>query len=531
MKSLRSQFLLIWSFCLVPIAERAQSWAWANDAGNVADNYGPKMCVSSRNEIILATNRHYDDQHWPRDSVHVEKYDADGKKIWAKSIDGWTRWISDITTDSLGNVYVLGYFYNKIAFDDTTCYPNNSLLLSFLGSFDANGQRRWFKVLGKGSGGCNYIVSMPTGELVSVGLSDSASSTNWQIKKYDNSGNSIGQSTISSNNYIYGGLRGDSFGNLYAFGLFQNGCIINGTNYSTPLATQYSDCANSFVAKFNMQAEVKSVQVIYGAFHINDVAIDDEGNIIAAAVFQDSMQIHTTKLYADCKQKPCYATSFIKLSPSGSVLWVRKTAAAIRSLFVSGVDVYAGGGILGPDTVEFDSVRLVEPEDRSSAYVAGFSAYGLGACAVEDGGISYSDCDVIQIGGNSSGIYVCGIFRNPYNPPLIGDSWFDTTHLPITGADYHYYLAKVGNLRQLTGVPFYSMENNFLAYPNPFQESITIFSRDPARFQLFNLFGEIVYTEYISGFQTINIPNIVPGIYFAECTTSHKKTVLRIARE
>ena len=84
--------------------------------------------------------------------VFIEKLDANGNFVWAKSMGGTLHdYGFSITSDALGNVYVTGYFLETVDFDPgpaTFNLTSNGFTDIFILRLDASGNFVWAKSVG-----------------------------------------------------------------------------------------------------------------------------------------------------------------------------------------------------------------------------------------------------------------------------------------------------------------------------------------------------------------------------------------------
>ncbi len=112
---------------------------------------------------------------------------------------------------------------------------------------------------------------------------------------------------------------------------------------------------------------------------------------------------------------------------------------------------------------------------------------------------------------------------------------FDPSYGNATGSYQSNTLSRVDDFRlKATGInPAEAM--NFQLYPNPASGKITVFmptsEGTAGTIEIFNIKGEIVLSQKLSGKQTIDVSNLSPGIYmvrgYADSFNSFRKLVIR----
>ena len=82
----------------------------------------------------------------------IAKYSPTGKPIWAKNFGGEDGEISSCETDPFGNVYLAGMFFSKTITAENTILTNRGLINSFIAKYDNNGNFLWAKCAGGNNG-------------------------------------------------------------------------------------------------------------------------------------------------------------------------------------------------------------------------------------------------------------------------------------------------------------------------------------------------------------------------------------------
>jgi len=155
------------------------------------------------------------------DDVFIAKYDADGNELWAKQFGSYLRDpITDLTVDSLGNAYVIGYTNGKLFGKNAGEYD------IFIVKYDTNGNELWAKQFGSSMldvGGRVIVDSLDnvyvTGNTRGNLFATNAGEYDIFIAKYDADGNELWTKQFgSSMRDSHGGLTIDSFDNVYVAG-------------------------------------------------------------------------------------------------------------------------------------------------------------------------------------------------------------------------------------------------------------------------------------------------------------------------
>jgi len=262
---------------------------------------------------------------------------------WAKSINGpgsYSNWITKITSDAVGNIYITGYF------DSTTINLGGIILTNsdatgysediFLAKYDSSGNVLWAKSAGGGNNDeSNSITADKFGNIYITGyfydtitfgsIILSSTCNNLMaifIAKYDTSGNVIwAKSADCSFNAIANSITSDAFGNVYITGCF-SGQII----FDSDTLTNSGGGYNIFITKYDSSGNViwaKSTSSA-GTFlfnYSNSIITDAIGNVYLKGYFDtDSISFGNITLYNSGSN---YIIFIAKYDSSGNVIWAK----------------------------------------------------------------------------------------------------------------------------------------------------------------------------------------------------------------
>ena len=177
------------------------------------------------------------------DDIFVQKMDADGNFLWAKTFGGTSAEIgSCITIDESGNVYTSGRFNRTVDFDPSEGIDNHTSNGSgsdiFIHKMDIDGNFVWAKTFeGSGTDLAYSMTVDDSGNLYTTGFYNgtvdfdpsegidkhtSKSNSTVFINKMDESGNYLWARTIGgSSNDEGNSIKVDRYGNVYLTGIFQ----------------------------------------------------------------------------------------------------------------------------------------------------------------------------------------------------------------------------------------------------------------------------------------------------------------------
>lgn len=244
------------------------------------------------------------------DDVFIQKLDASGNFIWAKSMGGTSFDISQaITTDTNGNVYTTGLFFATSDFDPG---PGTQNLISaggfdiFVQKLDSNGNFLWVNQIGSTlldvgrsitvdpsnnvyltgyfSGTADFDSGAGTTNLTATGFNDIF------IQKLDQSGSLIWVKQMGGPIFQRGhSITSDANGNVYTTGFF-TGTVDFDPNPDTLNLTSAGD-DDIYIQKLDGNGNLLSIKQIGNTF--DDVAIsitsDFNGNIYTTGFFQGTV--------------------------------------------------------------------------------------------------------------------------------------------------------------------------------------------------------------------------------------------------
>ena len=178
------------------------------------------VSIDSRDNVYVVGESEVDFDGDDVFDVFIVKFDSNGNKLWSKLMGTDSTDIArDVTTDSRGNVYMLGE--SEGDFDRHT---NRGRDDAFMVKFDSNGNKLWSKLMGTAESDYAHGVSTDSsGNVYMVGQSngDFDGHTNGGsspfIVKFDSDGNKI-WSKLMENPGSAKGVSTDNNGNIYMMG-------------------------------------------------------------------------------------------------------------------------------------------------------------------------------------------------------------------------------------------------------------------------------------------------------------------------
>lgn len=206
------------------------------------------------------------------EDVFIQKMDASGNFVWAKSFGGAVQESSEsISTDLEGNVYLTGHFEGTVDFDPDTTVTLNITSAGdkdiFIQKLDSSGNLLWAKTFGntlEDRGASIYVDRMgnvyTTGRFLQTidfdpgagvaNLNSANNSPDIYIHKMDAAGNFLWAHAIGQNGFDVGeGITVDQFGTIYTTGYFDGLVDFDlGTGVDNILSAGFND---AFVHKMS----------------------------------------------------------------------------------------------------------------------------------------------------------------------------------------------------------------------------------------------------------------------------------------
>lgn len=253
------------------------------------------------------------EEWWP--DVFIQKLDADGNFLWAKSMTGndWNEG-GAITIDVQGNVYTTGYFNQTVDFDpgpdvDTLTSTDSDI---FIQKLDTDGNFLWVKQMAGNhweqgndiavdingnvytTGFFESTVDFDPGEGVSELTSAGLGSNDIFIQKLDTDGNFIWAKQMGG---IYNdqglSIATDADGSVYTTGYFDETADFDpGTGVQNLTSLGYSDI---FIQKLDTNGEFLWVKQIGGEEYqaANAITVDMNKNVYTTGMFLGNADFDT----------------------------------------------------------------------------------------------------------------------------------------------------------------------------------------------------------------------------------------------
>jgi len=237
--------------------------------------------------------------------IFIQKLDANGNLIWAKSMGGTSEDFGHaITTDALGNVYTTGWFSAIVDFDPGTGTLNLTtagIYDIFIQKLDANGNLIWAKSMG--GTGDDYGTSITVdalGNVYTTGYFEtivdfdpgvgtlnltSAGASDIFIQKLDSNGNFLWANTMGGSSADQGiSIIADASGNVYATGSFRDTVDFDPDTSTLNLIS--AGASDIFIQKLDPNGNLTWVKSMGGTLlDAGSSTIDTLGNVYTTGYF------------------------------------------------------------------------------------------------------------------------------------------------------------------------------------------------------------------------------------------------------
>lgn len=243
---------------------------WANTYGGVFADMGNRVAVDINENVIIVGNE---------SQAFIKKIDSNGNLIWSNVLTGNIT-CSGVDVDTLGNIFVCGYFSGTVDVDPGSTIFNLSTFSTqnaFTLKLSNDGNFIWAKAIGGGGDDKYHSVTIDyQGNPILIGefqatvdfnpgaatnvVASNSNSGDIFIHKYGTNGAFLWVKTMGSNFSDSGkDIVTDTMGNVYVVGLFQGTSDFNPSTAIYPLTTQNTA---SFVEKLGNCAPVYTTQTI-----------------------------------------------------------------------------------------------------------------------------------------------------------------------------------------------------------------------------------------------------------------------------
>lgn len=566
---MKTPLTLISAYLLTAATLQAQTFEWAKSFGGITPDGAYAIATDASGNVfttgyftgtvdfnpgagtteLTSNGGGYD--------VFVQKMDASGNFLWAKSFGG-TGSAQDygygIATDASGNVYTTGFFSGFADFN-----PGSELYqLSSAGStdifvqkLDALGNFVWAKSFGGASSDWGFSISVDaTGNVYSTGFFQgtvdfltgpgtanltSVGETDIFVLKVDASGTFVWAKKFggASSEYAYGSTT-DALGNVYTTGFFQGTVDFDpGSGTENLTAVGFRDI---FVQKMDASGNFLWARTFGQASDDSgwSVRTDASGNVYTTGYFYGTVDfdpgVGTTELTA-----AGYDILVHKMDASGNFLWARSIGGIgtdvgqSLSLDASG-NVYTTGYFEG--TVDFDptsGTANLTAVGSKDVYVQKMDGSGNFLWAQSFEGTASEEARSLHVDG-SGNVYITGFFDGTvdFDPSLSGNTALTTI------GDLDIFVQKISQPAPV-GIEVSGSSIQVVAYPNPNTGIVQIAvgqALNNAELTITDVQGKVIFQKYNDALSNmaIELPNAT-GIYFLTVKTPEGQSVIKLVKE
>lgn len=356
---------------------------WVRSGNGYADAYG--LSADDYGNVYLAGDFYSDSISFGSSLLvnpvsgtsngYLIKYDSSGDVLWAKDLGGKTNdYVSGVSTDHSGNVYVTGYFTGDSLVLDNTVLHQSGVDNVFLAKFNSSGTAIWANSEGgTGTDGPSAVTTDSLGNIFITGYFSSATMTfgtvtlsspymnNAFVTKYDSSGNVRWAKYFGGNNpgSAATSLSADASGNVYVTGYYIDTIAI-GNNTLVAVGQQ-----NIFVTKYDSSGTVSWAQSA-GGTNVDlagSISADAAGNSYVTGYYESDTVVFATDTLINLTGNPI--TFVAKYDPSGHVQWGIATTGGNTENQAAGIAYSSGGiyiaGSYGASAITFGSDTLFSP--------------------------------------------------------------------------------------------------------------------------------------------------------------------------
>ena len=333
--------------------------------------------------------------------IFIVKYDASGNLLWARRAGGGSNiYANDISVDPAGNCYIIGEFYDSASFDGNVVYSTIANDV-FTAKYDPDGNGVWAASSGGGSGDWGTGIAVDSlGNVFIAGYFQSqfvfneiphSSEGNRDafVAVYDASGTPQWAVTGGGPwNDWFNKVAVDADGsNIYLTGEFESvsvligGITLQNANTSPP---RRDILLMSFDASGTAQWGIRAGSMEHD--YANDVTVDDNGDVYITGTFNDTIVFDDITLINTAGD-----LYLAKLDQSGNALWAKMPEA--NTALAAGISVTTfgnrpliTGGLVagtGPPILVFDDDTLIS-NGSTDAFIAKIGPPCAVATAVED---------------------------------------------------------------------------------------------------------------------------------------------------
>ena len=497
----------------------AQGWQWSQFGGGPQSSISQAVATDRNGNVFVAGSFLGDTMlvggiilaNAGNQNIFLVKYSPSGTVLWAKRYGGmYTDGATALATDTLGNVYIAGYFASASLKFDTSVIQNYfqnyveggaSTPDGFVAKVDSSGLGVWVKDIGGiGDEQVNALCVGPSGDITVCGSFSSdtliiggdtlrtAGADDIFLIRYNSLGGVIWKTSA-------GGLMADrpyslavdTGDNVYVAGNFGSTSLSFG---STVLTNTYG-VNHVFLAKYSntgLPLWATSAGMDKDA-QATSVVLDNAGypymvgTFSSARIFFGADTLHNSTSFGNM--------FFVKYNLAGNMLWLRG-AAASENVYPQSVVCDSAGflycsGYYSSATVTFGSAQVINSGSVGYAdvFLGKFTDAGDAVWVASAGG-AYDDVSYAASADRLGNIYISGYFSGPdFSLGLLEDT-------SAYGTDFFVARFNPGRMAVTQVAP---TKNEISLWPDPANDHIYINSGavEVEKIQIIDAVGRILY--------------------------------------
>lgn len=546
--------LNIYCFCFVNFQLHGQVFQWATSNGSSLFDLAECISTDSEGNIYSVGKFEATVDFDPGAGVvnissigdydmFIQKLDADGHLVWAKSIGGMSDiGGNSIDVDEFGNLYITGYFFETVDFDpgvgtyNLTSVGNKDVFVLKLNEF---GDFMWAHRFGSNDDdvGKSIIVDL-YGDICltgffseSVDFNPSASEaicsttgpfayTDVYVLKLNSLGEFIWVKSFGGNNSEMSySLTTDFLGDYYITGHFRDVADFD------PGAGVFNYTSNGeydfFLLKLDVSGNFVWAKTVGGTGNDEAFSVTAKGShgVFLTGYFNETVDFDPDPISENIvSSNGLYDGFILKLNLDGNFNWVH-TYGSTGNDFGNSITIDSQGNTFCTgqyeNTVDFDSgLDLNQQTSNGSAdiFVQKLSPTGSLEWVISEGGTGYDIGKSITV-NETDEIYLNGGFNNTvdfdFNEPIY--------ELNSSGS-FDFFVQKI-NVNEL-GFDIHD-KTNFSVYPNPTSGELFIESQESiTALCVINALGEKVFESKSNiSIQSVCLDGLSNGIYSLQLYT------------
>lgn len=552
-KTTCNSLLIVFSLVIMSINSYSQapSWQWAKHAGGAGGDYAGSVATDIFGNIymggyfaspiiVFGTTTLINTSstgNYPQ--MYLTKYDPSGNVIWAKTSTGGNNLARSISTDILGNIYLLGGFSDSTIIIGSDTLINSGSGDVFLAKYDGSGNPLWAKSIKGNNSDYASSLTIDTSGIYIAGnfnsdsitlesttlINADADSSDIFFAKYNSSGDLLWAKGVGGVDYDnVSSLATDGSGNLYLTGSFNSNSITFDTYTLTNtggLDQFFYPASDIFIAKYDNFGNVRWAKNIGGndSDGASAIAIESANSIYVAGGFYSSTINFSSSTILNMGGANSCDVFITKIDSLGNINWAKSGGTTTGSAYatclsVNNSNVYLAGNFWSPN-LSLGSFTLANASTGTTdVFLAKYDTTGNTTWATRAGQGNFDVLNSIttDVTGN---VYVTGGFESP--TISFGSTTLSNVNFAPGSGLTDIYLAKVNGIVGINESPSNQQIN---VYPNPSSGQFNFNGLEKgSQIEVFDMTGKIIYQSIASNdFETINISDKAKGIYFYRIT-------------